>query len=157
MSKHYTILGVDGSGKTELFHRIMATDKLVQHKTTYITAPNYHESLDSPFSDLSNALDIFSRLCDELKSFELKGVSLYLQATLFGVIEEFFINNWQPSIIISQRHPVLDSLVYGALYRQHMTGGNTSIFQNQLISQLQTREVSWDYILRWFELHGNPP
>ncbi len=153
MSKHYTILGIDGSGKTALIHRLMATTKLVQHKTTFINAPNYHESSDSPFKDLSEKLEIFSSLCDEIKSFELKGVSLYLQATLFGVIEQFFINNWRPEIILSQRHPVLDSLVYGELYRQHMKGIDTSAMHDQLLSKLQTRQVPWDFILRWFELH----
>lgn len=153
MSKHYTILGIDGSGKTALVHRLMETTRLVQHKTTFINAPNYHEASDSPFKDLSAQLEIFSSLCDELNSFELKGISLYLQATLFGVIEQFFITNWKPATIISQRHPVLDSLVYGELYSQHMKETDTSVLRDQLLSKLQTRQVSWDFILRWFELH----
>ncbi|WP_419419429.1 hypothetical protein ACNVED_13060 [Legionella sp. D16C41] len=153
MSKHYTILGIDGSGKTALVHRLMATTKITQPSTTFINAPNYHESWDSPFKDLSAKLEIFSSLCDELQSFELKGVALYLQATLFGVIEQFFINNWQPAIILSQRHPVLDSLVYGELYRQHVKENDTSTLSAQLLSKLQARQVPWDFILRWFELH----
>jgi thymidylate kinase len=152
--KHYTILGIDGSGKTTLINKLMKSSPVPLESVSFITAPNYHEGIDAPFLHLSRDLEKFSSICDELASFELKGISLYLQATLFGVVENFLRTHWKPSMILSQRHPVLDSLVYGDLYVKMIKSSiNRDLLENKLKELLQSKNIAFEKIERWFHIH----
>jgi hypothetical protein len=70
-----------------------------------------------PLRDLSIALDEFSKESDRMGNFELKALSMYLQMTLYAPIEHFIQETFSPQIIISERHPVIDTLAYGPFYK----------------------------------------
>jgi predicted ATPase len=154
MTKNITILGLDGTGKSTLMKTLLQACPIKVEEIAIINAPNFHEGEDVPLSTLSRHLEIFSSICDSLESFELKATSLYLQATLFGIVENFFKTTLKPKIIISQRNPLLDSLVYGEFYVKMIHSKiDQKKFEPQIIQKLQEQHLSWNKILNWFELH----
>lgn len=114
-TRKVAVVGIDGAGKSSLVERLAgraAGDALA------LTSPRFFEMPDAPFGFLSRALDALTRAADALGSFELKGASLYLQMTPFGPVERFFVDTYAPELVVWDRHAVVDTLAYGALYGQ---------------------------------------
>lgn len=147
--KHITILGVDGSGKSTLMNSLIPKDP--SKRVCLISSPSFHEGRNPLFANLSASLEKFSNASDLFGSFELKALALYLQVSLFGPVEESFIRFWKPDLIISQRHPVLDSLVYGNLYQLYIHKELDELEVSSFMSaHLQTKE--WNEVTTWFAL-----
>jgi hypothetical protein len=51
-------------------------------------------------------------VADDLRSPELKLAALYLQLCTYGPIERFYAENYRPKLVLSDRHPLIDTLVY---------------------------------------------
>ena len=66
--------------------------------------------------DLSRKMKIFSDACDEIGSAEMKALSMYLQMTLYGPVERFFLDTFTPEVLVCERHPLIETFVYGPLY-----------------------------------------
>ena len=71
-----SILGVDGSGKSHLAAQIQGQKDL---NVRVLRATDYHLSLLAEVSDLSWMVLALSNAADERKSYELKGISLFLK------------------------------------------------------------------------------
>ncbi len=110
------VVGIDGCGKSTVIRRFLELSPLQKGEARVIHCPLYHTTPNSPLSDLSRQMDAFSQAADRLGSFELKAAALYLQMTLYGPIESFFLNTFHPQFLLSERHALVDSLAYGPFY-----------------------------------------
>ncbi|MFF3445427.1 hypothetical protein [Streptosporangium sp. NPDC002721] len=105
------LVGVDGSGKSTVARLLSSPDRVV------LSCLRPHENPDGPLHELSRHLDTLSRDADESGSPELKLAVLYLQMCTYGSVERFFIDEWAAQTMVSERHPLIDALVYLPLYR----------------------------------------
>jgi hypothetical protein len=114
--RRVAIVGIDGSGKSALVQRLrqypVAPDRLAA-----FNCPRFHDTPGAPLAELSSRLKAFSDVADDLGSFELKLAALYLRMTLYGPVEHFFLDTFAPRLLVSERHPLVDTLVYVPLYR----------------------------------------
>jgi len=106
------LVGIDGCGKTTVAGRLSDPDLLVMHTT------HPHETVDGPFHELSRHLEALSAVADRLRSPQLKVAAFYLLLRTFGPIERFFTQTFTPHTVLSDRHPLIDGLVYLPLYRR---------------------------------------
>jgi hypothetical protein len=111
------IVGIDGSGKSALIERLRAYAAPVPGRLVAFNCPRFHDTPDAPLAGLSAQLKAFSDVADELGSFELKLAALYLRMTLYGPVERFFLDTFASQLLVSERHPLVDTLVYVPLYR----------------------------------------
>ncbi len=116
------LVGIDGSGKSTLVRDLRSQTSEAGRLVT-LHAPGYHQVSDAPLQGLSRHLDAASRLADKLGSFALKALVLYLQMTLYGPVERFLLDTYHPEWVISDRHPLVNSLVYGQLYGRLLGSG----------------------------------
>ena len=84
--QHITLVGIDGIGKTTIVQKITET----KNNALTINSPAFHESphLPSQFQRISRLLDKLSLYSDQVKNYNLKGVALFLQISLFSPIEK---------------------------------------------------------------------
>lgn len=117
-TKRITVTGIDGSGKSTITGRLIDFLKETGNSDIIVmNCPAYHHTKNAPFSELSQELEAFTQIADKLKSFELKAVSLYLQITLFGLVEKCLVDMFQPQVLINERHAIIDVLSYGQFYK----------------------------------------
>ncbi|GGZ50191.1 hypothetical protein GCM10010387_50670 [Streptomyces inusitatus] len=103
------LVGVDGSGKTTAVHRVRERKGV----TTLHTIPTGTDPR-TPFPALSPALAEASAAADALGGIQLKVAVLYLQLSLYGPAESRAAT---PSgILLADRHPLIDPLVYLPLF-----------------------------------------
>ncbi len=110
------VVGIDGCGKSTVIRRFLELSPLEKEDAAVMTCPLYHNTPNSPFGELSRQMDAFSQAADLLNSFELKAAALYLQMTLYGPVESFFVETYRPRFLLSERHALIDSLAYGPFY-----------------------------------------
>lgn len=115
-TKRVTVVGIDGAGKGEILAALREGPQATQRRLTTLSCPLFHETSDAPFGSLSRALARLSRAGDVLGEYELKAIAMYLQMTLYGPVEKCFIGTFEPTIFVCERHPLVESLVYGPLY-----------------------------------------
>ena len=109
------LVGIDGSGKTSVVARLRQRIGGDGEVAT-IHAPIFHEGPNAPLQLLSRQMHAVSLAADALGSRELKGAMLYLQMTLYGVVERSVVDAFDPRCIVSDRHALVDTLAYGPLY-----------------------------------------
>lgn len=109
------LVGIDGSGKTSVVARLRERVGGDGEVAT-IHAPIFHEGPNAPLQLLSRQMHAVSLAADALGSRELKGAMLYLQMTLYGVVERSVVDAFDPRCIVSDRHALVDTLAYGPLY-----------------------------------------
>lgn len=110
------LVGIDGSGKTtaiaHLRRRLAAEGEVVT-----VHSPSFHENPNAPLQQLSRQMREVSLVADEIGAFALKVTMLYLQMTLYGVVERGMIEAFRPRCVISDRHALVDTLAYGTVYK----------------------------------------
>jgi thymidylate kinase len=111
------VVGVDGSGKTSAVARLRERVAIEGDLVT-LHAPAFHEHPNAPFQRLSRELKAVSLAADALGLVELKAAMLYLRMTLYGPVERCMVGLFAPRVVISDRHALVDTLAYGALYRK---------------------------------------
>jgi thymidylate kinase len=116
--RRIAVVGIDGSGKSVLVQRLRRRYALAPGRLIAFNCPSYHDTPDAPLAELSRQLKALSDLADELRSFELKLAALYLRMTLYGPVERFFTATFAPEHVITDRHPLIDTLVYVPLYKR---------------------------------------
>jgi thymidylate kinase len=119
------IFGIDGSGKSTVSKRIS-----VRNEAQLIVCPRYHEQVNGPFSALSEVLNFLNQLGDDLDCFDLKAIAVYFQLTLYHPVMSG-LDFSKP--IISERHPLLDSLIYGPLFAKRIERNLSSDFINERV------------------------
>lgn len=137
-----SILGVDGSGKSHLATQIQGQKGL---KVRVLRATDYHLSPLAEVSDLSWMLSALSNVADERKSYELKGISLFLKMMLFTKARKNLLSNSPATIEITARHPVIDFMVYSPFYQTMM---QTERLSQELFFALKndnTFDALWGY------------
>lgn len=115
LPKVIAVLGIDGSGKSGLAQRLSDRDE--ENETLVMPCPQFHRNPEIPQKELSEALENLNQVADELGNFVLKGTALYLQMTLFGAVQKFYTEQ-RPTTLITERHALLDTLVYSGFYKQ---------------------------------------
>lgn len=117
-TRRIAVVGIDGSGKSTVIRRLVDLARSSDGGVAVMNCPLYHETPNAPLAALSRDLDALSHASDELGSFELKAVSLFLQMTLYGPVERFFLDTFRPRFLVSERHAVVDSMAYGPFYQR---------------------------------------
>ncbi len=115
-ARKIAVVGIDGCGKSTVIRRFLELSPLEKGEALVMNCPLYHDTPNSPLRDLSRRMDAFSQAADRLGSFELKAAALYLQMTLYGCVESFFLETYRPRFLLSERHALVDSLAYGPFY-----------------------------------------
>ena len=116
-TRRVAVVGIDGSGKSSVVRQLGAAAGS-RTVVAALTCPDFHDTPDAPLRDLSRRLRLFSDQADILGHPVIKAAALYLQMTLYGPVERFFLDTFAPSVLICERHPVVESMVYGPLYVQ---------------------------------------
>ncbi len=117
------IFGIDGSGKSalaQLFIEKFSHDPEPKVRRV-ITCPRYHHTPGTSHRDLSELFDRMNRLGDEKRDPTWKALSVYLQLTLYGPVKRE-LDKSPTSLVVSERHPLIDSLVYGPFLSKSISG-----------------------------------
>jgi len=111
--KIFSICGVDGSGKTTLIKNFSNSSPSI----TTLRCPQYFESGTHQLDGLARTFEDWSQACDRQQNPALKAMILFLQISLFGVMEQDQMR-FAPraKVLLRERDPVLDTLVYAPLY-----------------------------------------
>ncbi|WP_282778526.1 hypothetical protein [Nocardia sp. CC201C] len=114
-TRRIALVGIDGCGKSSVLARLR---ELAPRDRGFgsMTCPDFHTTANAPLHRLSQQLKAFSDGCDEIGSLECKAIALYLQMTLFGPVERFFVDTFAPDVLVCERHPLVETLVYGPFY-----------------------------------------
>ena len=115
-TRRIAVVGLDGCGKSSAIARLRELAPTAPGAFASITCPGFHDTPDAPLHDLSRKMKIFSDGCDEIGSAEMKALSMYLQMTLYGPVERFFLDTFSPEVLVCERHPLVETFVYGPLY-----------------------------------------
>ena len=110
------LFGIDGSGKSTLGERIRARSA---ENVGLMSCPRYHHTPGSPRAELSATLDRMNGTGDALGSVEWKMIAVYLQLCLYGTVRDALFAAG-PKRIVSERHPLVDALVYGPYFSERI-------------------------------------
>lgn len=106
------LVGIDGCGRTTIAGR------LSEHDVVVLRTFHPHETVDCPFRELSQHLQTLSAVADRLRSPQLMVAAMYLLLRTYAPTERFLTRTFEPRTIISDGHPLIDSLVHLPLYRR---------------------------------------
>ncbi|MDF2825026.1 MAG: tmk 2 [Mycobacterium sp.] len=115
--RRVAVVGIDGCGKSTIISALRTLSEAHPNSFASITCPDFHDTDDAPLQSTSRALKRFSQGCDQIGSAELKALSMYLQMTLYGPVESFVVNTHAPEVLVCERHPLVETFVYGGLYQ----------------------------------------
>jgi thymidylate kinase len=115
-TRRIALVGLDGCGKSSVITRMRDLAPATQGAFASITCPDFHHTPDAPLHRLALQLKAFSDGCDEIGCAEMKALSMYLQMTLYGPVERFILDTFAPDVLVCERHPLIETFVYGPLY-----------------------------------------
>ncbi|WP_196812363.1 hypothetical protein [Nocardia sp. CNY236] len=116
-TRRVALVGIDGAGKSSVLAGLRALgDPAGIGAFASMTCPDFHDTRDVPLADLSRQLRAFSVGCDQIDDVAMKATAMYMQMTLFGPVEQHFLRTWSPNVLVCERHPLIELLVYGPLY-----------------------------------------
>ncbi|MBO0855666.1 MAG: hypothetical protein J2P18_18100 [Nocardia sp.] len=116
MSVRVAVVGIDGCGKSSIIARLRRES--VDREIMPITCPDFHETPNAPMYELSRQLKAIGEAADAVGNAVVKAATLYLRMTLYGPVEDFFLGTYRPGVLICERHPLIETLVYGPVYRR---------------------------------------
>ena len=149
-TRRVTVVGIDGCGKSSVIAALRESAAETFRLVT-VTCPDFHDTPNAPLHRLSRQLKAFSDGADEVGSPVVKAVALYLQMTLFGPVERFFVTTYRPAVLVCERHPLIETMVYGPLYVRLGELGAADATAQQAIRELleQRNSGTLDTILAW--------
>lgn len=115
------ITGIDGSGKSTLIKRLHG-EYAGNPAIKVFACPSYHHLPGSGVDELSLIFERVNQLGNEHQNYDLKLLGLYLQMTLYKPVLQRFGTSTGISMIVSERHALIDTVVYGALYVRIISG-----------------------------------
>lgn len=147
------VTGIDGSGKSGIARYLMENPQKGGLNIEVMACPAFHDRPGIPQEDLSRSLEALNELADEQGSFELKGMALYLQMCLFGPVLDHIRNTTDADVILTERHALIDTLVYGDFYKTMI---KRPLSQNKFepLIRRQLKVFSHDayaQLMDWFE------
>jgi thymidylate kinase len=150
MTRRIGIVGIDGSGKSTIIRRLrqaVPSESLIP-----LSCPDFHHTADTPLQSLSRQLRAFSDGADVVAHPAIKAAALYLQMTLYGPVEQFVIDTFRPAALVCERHPIVESLVYGPVYVELGRCGRPRVSdRNRIRKVLDAAEPgTMDSILAWY-------
>ncbi|MGW0421172.1 hypothetical protein [Streptomyces sp. NPDC003015] len=110
------VVGIDGTGKTTVLRRLGERDGFA-----VVHAIRAHDDPRSPVAGLSRALAGASAAADAVGRIQLKVAVLYLQLCLYGPSERHASR--ETRILLADRHPLVDPLVYLPLFVHLVSNG----------------------------------
>lgn len=116
MTRRVAVVGIDGSGKSAVINRLRSLAPPDLGDFQSMTCPDFHDTKNAPLQALSRQMKAFSDGCDEIGSLEMKALAMYFQMTLYGPVEQFFLDTYDPAVLVCERHPLVEVLVYGQFY-----------------------------------------
>ncbi|GGV55157.1 hypothetical protein GCM10010245_87310 [Streptomyces spectabilis] len=81
---------------------------------------------DAPLGQLAQHLATLGKEADRLGSHPLKLTVLYLQARMYGPAETFHRAAYAPSVLVTDRHPLVTAPVYLPFYRRALAADTDS-------------------------------
>ena len=150
-TRRVTVVGIDGCGKSSVIAALRESAAETFRLVT-VTCPDFHDTPNAPLHRLSRQLKAFSDGADEVGSPVVKAVALYLQMTLFGPVERFFVTTYRPAVLVCERHPLIETMVYGPLYVRLGELGAADATAQQAIRELleqHRNSGTLDTILAW--------
>jgi thymidylate kinase len=117
VTRRIAIVGIDGAGKTSVV-RSLEDGLDGGDSVAAVYCPLYHDIANGPLHTLSRQLQALSAVADDLDWPGLKATALYLQLSLYGPVERFMIETFRPPFLVSDRHALVDALVYGPFYER---------------------------------------
>lgn len=120
-SRLIAVVGIDGSGKSSGIAALRASEPCATKLAT-INCPDFHENPDGPMHTLSRQLKAVGIAADRLQVPAVKAATLYLRMTLYGIVEDYFRSRSVAEVIVTERHPFIETLVYAPLYRALSAG-----------------------------------
>lgn len=118
MKQLFSIVGIDGSGKDYQLERIMAKVDPSVYFSLHCTA--YHQAPRCANPILSKTLQKLGLKADRTSDAALKGISLFLKMLLFEKELRHLQEYHNAPIVLSTRHPVIDTPAYARFFVQHM-------------------------------------
>ncbi|MEZ6183453.1 MAG: hypothetical protein R3F62_00400 [Planctomycetota bacterium] len=112
--RRIAVVGIDGGGKSSLVRRFL--ERAQGSRVQVLTCPLYHDTPNTPLGELSRHLATLSEAADQVGSVPLKAAALYLQMSLYGLVEGCLVEAFRPQVLLSERHAIVGTLAYGALY-----------------------------------------
>lgn len=142
MAKLRSIIGIDGSGKdfwlkasAAHFHR--SPGVLPLYCTKYHDAPYCHAPV------LSKLLYKLGLLADGLGDASLKAMSLFLKMMLFKGEFQHLHTHYQAAVVVSTRHPAIDTVVYSQLFIKNIPLGRPAEENHLLRAKGLLEEAEW--------------
>ncbi|MEV6275156.1 hypothetical protein [Nocardia sp. NPDC051832] len=114
-TRRIAVVGIDGAGKTSVLTRLRELAPATAAFESF-TCPDFHDTPNAPLSALSRQLKAMSDGADTIGNLQVKAVALYLQMTLYGPVEKFHTDTYRPSVLVFERHPLIETQVYGPFY-----------------------------------------
>jgi thymidylate kinase len=150
MTRRIGIVGIDGSGKSTIMRRLrhaVASESLIS-----LTCPDFHDTASAPLQSLSRQLRAFSDGADVVGHPAIKAAALYLQMTLYGPVERFCTETFRPAVLVCERHPIVESLVYGPVYVGLGRRGRPGVSDQDRIRKVLdgAEPAAMDSILAWY-------
>lgn len=134
MKQLFSIVGVDGSGKDYRLAQIMAQVDSSIFFPLPCTA--YHHSAFCAAPALSRTLQRLGEEADRKSDPALKGISLFLKMLLFGQELRHLQKLHQAEVVLSTRHPVIDTPAYASFFIQQLEMSNED--RTQVIYRVQS-------------------
>lgn len=115
------VVGIDGSGKSEFIARLRHLAP-PDERWIALSCPDFHHTPNGPLHELSRQLKAVSDAADTVGYPAVKAAALYLRMTLYGPVEDFFGTTFDPNVLVCERHPLIETLVYAPLYARIAQG-----------------------------------
>ncbi|MFJ8833465.1 hypothetical protein [Micromonospora aurantiaca] len=152
------LVGIDGSGKTAVAQGLAARAAGSGHRgdLAVLHAVRPHENGEGPARQLSRHLHRVSLVADRLGSPELKIGTYYLQLRTYSSVERHVRDRRQPRVILAERHPLIDTMVYLPLYgRMAAARPSDAISPDEFARQAATvGPLAMRAVLDWAERVG---
>ncbi len=131
------LTGIDGTGKSTFMNQLyreLPTDGRLK----LISCPYYHSLPGSGIEEISRLFSAINLFGNEHQQADIKALGLFLQMSLYNKAIQFISSeNNHPELVISERHPLIDTFVYAALYVPFLKGiEQSSNLERQLLNEL---------------------
>ena len=114
-ARRVAVVGIDGCGKSLIIAKMR--DRLPRESSfEVVSCPDFHDNANAPMQTLSRQLKALSEAADIVGNPVIKASALYLRMTLYGPVERFYLDTYAPSVLMCERHPLIETLVYAPLY-----------------------------------------